>query len=80
MKGLSDTDPKVARLQLELLRQAGPLKRLQIMASLSAMVAQLSRSHLEQKLGDAQAAKVEYIRINYGAELAEKARAAQNNP
>lgn len=76
MRGLSDTDPKVARMQIELLRQAGPVKRLRLMASLSAMVVQLSRRHLEQKLGNSEAAKIEWIRINYGADLAEKFRLA----
>lgn len=72
----SDTDPKVARMQIELIRQMSPARRLQIMAAMSEMVIKLSRQNLEQKLGNAQAAKLEWIRLHYGAELAGKVQAA----
>ncbi len=69
MGSLSDTDPRVARLQLELLRQKSPAYRLQLMSSMSALVIGLSRKNLEQQLGDAQAAKMTWVRLHYGAEM-----------
>ncbi|WP_337868651.1 hypothetical protein [Meiothermus sp.] len=67
----SDTHPQVARLQLDLLRQSSPARRLQLMASMSALVIGLSRSNLEQQLGDAQSAKVEWVRLHYGSKMAQ---------
>ncbi|MBO1438249.1 hypothetical protein [Meiothermus sp. CFH 77666] len=74
MAGLSDTDPKVARLQIELLRQSSPARRLQIMASLSATAIGFSRQVLTQKLGNARLARIEWVRLHYGAMLAEQLR------
>ena len=74
MEKLSDTDPQVARLQLELLRQKSPAYRLQLMSSMSALVIGLSRRNLEHRLGDAQAAKIEWVRLHYGAGMAEGLR------
>lgn len=74
MAGLSDTDPQVARLQTELLWQRTPAQRLQIMASLSASVIGFSRQHLTQKLGDARLARIECVRPDYGAALAQQLR------
>lgn len=71
MDRLSDTDPQVARLQLELLRQSSPARRLQLMASMSALVIGLSRKNLEQQPGDAQSAKIEWVRLHYGPEIAQ---------
>lgn len=70
MHGLSDTDPKVARMQIERIRQMSPAQRLEAMASMSEMVIMLSRQNLERQLGDPQEAKIEWIRLNYGNILA----------
>jgi hypothetical protein len=74
MAGLSDTDPRVARMQIELLRQCSPARRLQIMTSLSAAAIGFSQQYLLQKLGDAQAGRIEWVRLNYGAALADQLR------
>ena len=75
----NDTDPKVARMQIELIRQMSPARRLQIAASMSAMVVGLSRQTLEQKLGNSEAAKIEWVRLNYGLHLAEQLQASLEN-
>jgi hypothetical protein len=79
MHGLSDTDPKVARMQIELLRQKSPGERLQLMCAMSEMVIQLSRQNLERQLGNPHQARIEWIKANYGAVLAEGFRQA-NQP
>lgn len=65
-------------MQIELLRQSSPARRLRLMASMSALVVGLSRQNLQQKLGAAQAAKIEWVRLHYGAGLAERLRKASN--
>jgi hypothetical protein len=67
---LSDTDPKVARLQLELLRQAGPNRCLNLGLKLSDEVMRASRRAFIKRYGDEQRALVEWVRTFYGPELA----------
>ncbi|GIW33925.1 hypothetical protein [Meiothermus sp.] len=74
MAGPSDTNPKVVRLQIELLRQSSPARRLPIMASLSATAIGFSRQILTQKLGSARLVRIEWMRLHYGAVLAEQLR------
>ncbi|GEM83790.1 hypothetical protein [Meiothermus hypogaeus] len=74
MAGLSNIDPKVVRLQIELLRQSSPARRLPIMASLSATAIGFLHQTLTQKLGNACLARIKWMRLHYGAVLAEQLR------
>lgn len=71
-KTLSDTHARAAHVQLELLRQASPEKRLQLMESFSREVRTLSLRSLERKCGDSLLAKLEWVRLNYGDDLANR--------
>lgn len=70
---LSDTDPEAERVQLELLRRAGPERRLQLALNLTHEVIALSRCALrelhpratDEELG------VLWVRHTYGDELAD---------
>jgi hypothetical protein len=59
MAGLSDTDPKVARLQIELLRQSSPARRFSLMASWSTLLPQASFQEVKQHYPDELGAKLE---------------------
>ncbi len=72
---LSDTNDQAARVQLELLRQASPEKRLRLMEAFSRDVRALSLQTLERKLGDPLQAKLEWVRLNYGEDLSRRVRA-----
>jgi hypothetical protein len=75
--GLSDTDPETERVQLELLRRAGPARRLQLALSLSRAVIGLSRGGLARRLADASPEEVglRFVALHYGADLADALRA-----
>jgi hypothetical protein len=70
---LSDTDPEAARVQIALLRAAGPARRLQIALSLSETTMMLAREGIRQALGpgatDEQVA-LRFVELHYGRELA----------
>lgn len=69
---ISDTDPEALRVQLDLLRQMGPERRLALALSLSAAVANLAhRAALEACDGDERRARVLFVAAHYGPELAE---------
>ncbi len=74
MAGLSDTDPKVARLQIELLRQSSPARRFSLMASWSNLLLQASFQEVKQHYPDELEAKLEWARRQYGSEIAERLR------
>lgn len=67
-----DTDPETERLQLEMLRQAGPARRLALAFSLSQSVIELSRQGLRQRHPSASDEEVgrRFVALNYGEELA----------
>ena len=71
---LSDTHKEATKVQLELLRQASPEKRLRLMESFSRDVRALSLQTLERKLGDPLEAKLEWVRLNYGEDLSRRVR------
>lgn len=79
MIGPSDTDPQVARMQLERIRQMSPARRLQAMASMSETVIRLSRQALERQLGNHPSTRIEWIRLTHGADLAEGVRRASRD-
>lgn len=72
MKGLTDTDPEVERIQLELLRQASPAQRFALMASWSKMLMQSSYGQILERVADERKAKLEWVRINYAEEVASR--------
>lgn len=71
---MNDTHPSIAALQLELMRKASPQKRLELMQSFSSELIALSRKSLAARLGDEREVKLEWVRINYGADVAERIR------
>jgi hypothetical protein len=75
--GLSDTDPEAQRVHLELLRSAGPARRLELALSLSRSVISLSRGGIARRLEGASAEEVglRCVELHYGADLADALRA-----
>ena len=75
--GLNDTDAEAERVQLELLRRAGPARRLQLALSLSRSVMSLSRGGIARRLEDASPEELglRFVEVHYGAELADALRA-----
>lgn len=73
---LSDTHPDVERIQIELLRRAGPENRLAQALSLTATVINLSRQTIaERNPGlNPQEFDIKCIELYYGRELAMRLR------
>ena len=75
MSTLTDTHPDAARVQLELMRAAGHERRSLLMNSFSQELIRASRLRLLQKHhGDELEAKLEWVRIQYGADLEQRVR------
>ena len=72
MAGPNDTHPDVAKLQLELLRQATPARRFAIQSTLSKTLMQASYRQVLKRVGDEKKAKLEWVRICYGPDVAER--------
>ena len=77
MRGLDDTHPAVAEVQLELLRQAGCGRRAALARSLSRTVIGLSRRELGARMTGASGEEVSlrWVEQQYGAPLAARLRA-----
>lgn len=75
-EGLSDTDPEAERVQLDLLRRAGPARRLQLALSLSRTVMSLSRGGIARSLEGASSQELglRFVEVHYGAALADALR------
>jgi hypothetical protein len=73
----SDTSPEAERVQIELLRRAGPTRRFALARSLSQTVMQLARGGIRRRHPDADEEEVGliFIATHYGQELAEQVRA-----
>jgi hypothetical protein len=69
---LSDTDPEAARVQLDLLRQASPARRVRLALSLSRSVLALSLEGIARRRPRATPEEVglEFVRLHYGPDLA----------
>ena len=69
---ISDTHPKAALVQLELLRQATISRRFQLARALSAWTIQLSRRGIREMMPDASEIELglRFVEIHYGANLA----------
>jgi hypothetical protein len=72
-----DTSPEVERVQIELLRQAGPTRRFALARSLSQTVMQLARGGIRRRHPDVDEEEVGliFIATHYGRGLAEQVRA-----
>lgn len=71
---MNDTHPKIAGLQLELMRAASPQQRLALMNAYSSELIALSRRTIAAQIPDALEAKLEWVRVHYGPELADRLR------
>ena len=76
MEPLTDTDPEVARVQMDLLRRASPARRLRLALSLSRSVLALSRAGIAPPPAAASPEEVglEFVRLHYGEALADEVR------
>jgi hypothetical protein len=68
----ADTDPEAERVQLELLRRAGPTRRAEMALGLSAAVIDLARAAIRRTLPYASEEEVglRFVELHYGRELA----------
>ena len=62
--------PKIAALQLELMRKRSPAERLQLAFAYSAYLMNLSQRQLEQRMSKTEA-KIEWVRVHCGEQLAQ---------
>lgn len=69
----SDTDPETERVHIEMLRRAGPERRLQLALNLTHEVIAMSRRELRRLHPEASEEElgVLWVRQNYGDELAD---------
>ena len=75
MSAPNDTHPDAARLQLELMRAAGHERRSELMNRFSNELIRASRQTLLSKHGGNELeAKLEWVRIQYGADLERRVR------
>jgi len=75
--GINGTAPDVLRLQADLLRRATPAHRLKLALSLTASVIELACAGIRRRspgISD-DAARLKFVEIHYGAELAHAVRA-----
>lgn len=72
----NDTDSAVERAHIELLRQAGPEKRLQMALVMTSRTIAAARAGLERANPALSARERDllWVRMNYGAELADRLR------
>jgi hypothetical protein len=68
----SDTDPDAERVQIGLLRQAGPTRRAALALSLSAQVIGLARRAIRRAIPAATEEEVglRFVELHYGEDLA----------
>lgn len=72
----SDTDRETERVQVELLRQAGPIRRAAMALRLSAEVISMARRVIRDSMPGAteQDVGLRFVELHYGPELAEGLR------
>lgn len=68
----ADTDPKAAAIQLDMLRRAGPARRLSLALSLSRTVIELSRAGLRRRWPEAGEEEIalRFVALQYGSDIA----------
>ncbi len=75
MRTLSrDTSPQAEKVQVDLLRRAGPARRFALALSLSRTTIDLARMALKRRMPEAtdQEILLAFLRLHYGADLAER--------
>ena len=72
---MNDTHPKIVAMQYELQRKRSPQERMHLALEYSAYIIHLSRTELEKRFSKIEA-KIEWVRINYGEDLARGYRKA----
>lgn len=77
MARLSDTDRAAEALQIDLLRAAGPGRRLSLALSLTETVFELARSAIRRSMPEAseEEVRLRFVEVHYGADLARDVRA-----
>jgi hypothetical protein len=77
MSVLSDTDPKMAAKQIELLRAAGPARRAAIAAAMTSTVIRASRRAIQRMHPEWSELEVNlfWAEVHYGKGLANRVRA-----
>ncbi len=75
--GLTDTDPHVMEMQIELLRRAGPARRAAIALAMTTMAVKLSRAAIQRIHPDwsEQEVALMWAEVHYGKELIDHVRA-----
>ncbi len=73
---ISDTDPETERVHREMLRAAGPARRLRLALSLSTTVMSLSRAGLARRHPTESEEEIglRFVALHYGQELADEVR------
>jgi hypothetical protein len=71
-----DTDPDAERVQIDLLRRAGPGRRARMALDLSAQVIDLARRAIRRSHPDLSEEDVHlrFVELNYGSDLASELR------
>jgi hypothetical protein len=72
---MNDTHPSIEALQLELQRKRSPDERMRLAFAFSAYLINLSRTELERRFSKIEA-RIEWVRLNYGEDLAKRYRIA----
>lgn len=82
MNGLSDTDPESARVQIDLLRAAGPSRRASLALGLTRTVIALSRRALRAAHPELPEPEIEvlWVELHYGRDIAEGLRRYRRPP
>ncbi len=70
----NDTHPSIAKKQLELMQNTTTQKRLELMSMYSKELILQSRRTIEKRIPNAEEAKLEWVKINYGTEIANRLR------
>jgi hypothetical protein len=72
-----DTSPEVERVQIELLRKAGPARRLELGLSFSQDASRLTRAGIKRAYPYASEEEISliFIEVTYGKDLANRVRA-----
>lgn len=78
---ISDTSPEAERVQIALLRRAGPGRRFDLMRSLTATTVALSRRAIQRANPDLSQHELDlrFVELHYGRELAGRLRTYLEN-
>ncbi|MEO8971845.1 MAG: hypothetical protein ABI406_09645 [Ktedonobacteraceae bacterium] len=74
----SDTSPEAERVQIDLLRKAGVVRRIELAFSLTQSAIELSRQGMRRRypLASEEDLNLLFVELNYGKELADRVRTA----